>query len=109
AGGSSGGTRTGRYAGGPSSGMTDKEGFTVLTYKMGDKTADVVVKGDKVSVKSGDEWLTADELKDNSGGAGGGRGDPAQLLARRARQFKRPAAAAQELADRVKGWSKEGD
>ena len=95
------------------SGMTEKDGFTLLTYKMGENTTDVVRKGRKASVKSGDEWLTTDELKDNTdsagGGGPGGPGNRMQFLVRRALQFKMPAAAALELMDRVKTLSKDGD
>ena len=71
--GQAGGRQRGRFGGGGGApdGKTEKGGFTVLSYKTGETTTEVVVKGDKVAVKEGDEWKTADELKD-AGDAGGG-------------------------------------
>jgi len=60
-------------------------------------------------VKSGDEWLTADEGKESRARGEGGRGDRTQFLVRRAQQFKKPATTARELVDRVKALTKDGE
>ncbi len=103
------GRPAGRVGVGLPNGRTEKDGFTVLAYQVGDHTQEVVVKAGKVSIKSGDEWLTADELKENRDGSQGTRAGRAQLLVRRAQQFKKPATAARELIDRVKALTKDGD
>jgi len=103
-GGGQGGQR-GRFGGGAPDGKTEKDGFTVLIFKSGDNTTEVVIKGDKAAIKEGDEWKTAEELAD--GGDGGANRLRAML--RRAEQFKAPATEAQELIGRVKELKKEGD
>ena len=96
--------------GSPPSGKMEKGGFAVLTYKIGDNTTEAVRKGDKVAIKSEDEWKTAEELTEDTGGGGGGGGfNPQRFLARRVQQAKFPAAEAQELAGRVKELKKDGD
>lgn len=97
----------GGFGGGSSSGKTDKDGFAVLTYTMGETTSEAVLKGDKVAVKSGDEWKTAEELAaDNSDG---NARNPGRFLAQRAQRTKLPATEAQELAGKVKELKKDGD
>jgi hypothetical protein len=90
----------------PPSGKTEKDGYTVLTYTMGERTVEAVRKGEKVAVKSGEEWKSAEELSaDNGDGAPNRRG----FMARIVQQAKLPASDAQELAGRVKDLKKEGD
>jgi hypothetical protein len=96
----------GRGFGGPPSGKTEKDGYTLLTYTMGDRTTQAVRKGNKVALKSGEEWKSAEELAADSGdGAPRGRG----FMARMVQQAKLPASDAQELAGHVKDLKKEGD
>jgi hypothetical protein len=91
----------------PPSGKTEKDGFTVLTYSRGTNTpTEVVVKAGKVALKNGDEWSTAEEMAEDTGGEGGGF---ARGLARRAEQAKLPAAEAVELLGRAKDVKKDGD
>ena len=107
------GGRGGRGGGGgfnPPEGKTEKGGFTLLTYKMGETTTEAVRKGDKVAVKDGDEWKTSEELSEGADAtAQGGRGNRAQGLARRVQQAKLPTAEAQDLIGKVKGLKKDGD
>jgi hypothetical protein len=104
------GGRGGRFGGGFGGGMpdgqTEKGGFTVLSYRFGSNTTQAVLKGDKVALKSGDEWQTGEELADAGDDGGQNRG---RFMVRRVQQFKAPAAAAQELLGRVKELKKEGD
>jgi hypothetical protein len=85
----------------------------LLIYKMGDNTMEAVLLGNKVAVKDGDEWKTADELSeggDAAGGGGGGRGrGRGGFMVRRAQQFKAPAVEAQELIGRVSGLKRDAD
>src|SRR5262245_43177053 len=94
--------------GGPSSGMTEKDGFTFFTFTMGDTTTEAVRKGDKVAVKSEDEWKTSSELTAEGGGTGGGF-NRQRFLARRVEQTRLPAAEVEELIGRVKGLKKDAD
>src|SRR5688572_5464031 len=52
---------------GPASGKTEKNGFTALKWQGRESTTEVIKKGDKVAIKSGDEWQTASELEDGGG------------------------------------------
>ena len=102
--------RGGAGFGAPPSGKTEKDGFTVLTYKNGENTTEAILKGGKVALKSEDEWKTAEELADaGDAGGGGGGGNRSRFMARRVQSTKLPATEAQELAGRVTDWKKEGD
>jgi len=96
----------GRGFGAPPSGKTEKDGFTLLTYTMGERTIEAVRKGDKVAVKSGEEWKIAEELAADSGDGGFNR---QRVMARMVQQVKLPATDAQELVGRVKDLKKDGD
>jgi hypothetical protein len=95
--------------GAPPSGKTEKNGFTVLTFTGRSNTTEVVVKGTKVALKSGDEWSTAEELADASDGGDAGGFNPARFTARRAEQTKLPPAEATELLGRAKNVKKDGE
>ena len=99
--------RGGFGGGGSSSGKTDKDGFAVITYTMGENTSEAVLKGDKVAVKSGDEWKTGEELVADSGD--GNAPNRGRFLALRAQRTKLPATEAQELAGKVQELKKDGD
>lgn len=92
-------------------GRTEKDGFTVLSYRFGTNTpTEVIVKAGKTAVKSGDEWKTAEELADSGdSNEGNRRFNTGQFMARRAQTFKAPATSAQELVGQVTGLKKEGD
>jgi hypothetical protein len=96
----------GRGLGGPPSGKTEKDGYTLLTYTVGDRTTEAVRKGDKVALKTGEEWKSAEELAADSGDGAPNR---QRFLARAVQQAKLPASDAQELAGRVKDLKKDGD
>jgi len=96
----------GRGIGAPPSGKTEKDGYTLLTYTMGERTVEAVRKGDKVAVKTGEEWKSAEELASDTGdGTPNRRG----FMGRMVQQVKLPASDAQELVGRVKDLKKEGD
>ena len=96
----------GRRGFSPPSGKTEKNGLTVLTYTIGERTIEAVRKGDKVAVKSGDAWKTGEELASDSGD---GAPNPQRFMARGVQQAKLPATDAEELAGRVKDLKKDGD
>jgi hypothetical protein len=106
-GGGGGGFGRGGFA--PPSGKTEKDGFTVLSFAgRSNNTTEVVVKGEKVALKDGDEWKTAEELADNEGGEEN-RFNIGRMTARRAQTTKLPAAEATEMLGRVSELKKEGD
>src|SRR2546428_13328475 len=87
---------------GPSEGQTEKDGFTHLTLSFGDNTTHAVLKGDKAAVTNPEGgWQSLDDL-DNAEG-------PGRFLGRMIRNFKVPAAQAEELATATKELKKEGD
>lgn len=96
----------GRGFGAPPSGKTEKDGYTLLTYTMGDRTVEAVRKGDKVAVKSGDDWKSGEELAADSGDGGFNR---QRLMGRMVQQARLPASQAQELAGQLKDVKKDGD
>jgi hypothetical protein len=97
----------GGFGGGTSSGKIDKDGFALLSFTMGTNTSEAVLKGDKVAVKSGDEWKTGEELAADTGD--GNTPNRGRFLAQRAQRTKLPATDAQELAGKVKELKKDGD
>ena len=88
---------------GPTTGKTEKGGFTVVSQEVQDTTVVAVRKGDKAVVKTSAGWKTADELP-QPGGGGGGQ-DPAvraAMMGRRLLNAKAPADEAGGYADKVK-------
>jgi hypothetical protein len=96
----------GRGFGAPPSGKTEKDGYTMLTYTMGERTMEAARKGDKVALKSGEAWKSAEELAADTGDGGPNR---QRFMTRMVQQVKLPASDAQELAGQVKELKKEGD
>lgn len=90
--------------GGPTEGKTEKGGFTYLKMTRGDQTTEAVLKGEKVVVKTQDgAW---EEPPQPGAGGQGGRG---AFLGRMLRNFKAPAAQAEDLVKAAKEIKKEGD
>jgi hypothetical protein len=97
----------GNRFGGPTEGMTEKGGFTVLKMTRGDNEIMVVRKGEKGAVKTQDGWQSFEELQADQGGQGGqGRG---RFMGRMLRNFKAPAEEAADLASKSKDITKSGD
>lgn len=93
----------GRF-GGPTEGKTEKDGFTYLKMTRGDQTTEAIIKGEKVVVKTQDgAWQ---EPPQPGAGGQGGRG---AFLGRILRNFKAPAAQAEDLVKAAKEIKKEGD
>ena len=108
AGGGGGGGGGRGFGGGPTEGKT-ADGMTYLSVtRRDDAKTEVVLKGDKGAVKAQDEWQSLAELAEaaQGGGQGGGLG---RFMANQYRNFKAPAAQAQELIGQVKDIKKEGD
>lgn len=105
-----------RFRPGPSSGKTNKEGYSWLSTTMGDRTSESIIKGTKSVTKGEAGWQTPEErraAREAGGGGGGGgegrggRGGPGG--GRNLENFKTPAQQAEELVGKVKELKKEGD
>jgi hypothetical protein len=90
-GGGGGGGGGGNFRAGPTTGKIEKDGFALVTSSMGDNTVESAFKGAKGVVKIEGEWKGPDDLDDNQ-----------RMFANRLRNFKAPAAQAEELAGKVK-------
>ena len=109
-GGGGGGGGRGFGGGGPTEGKT-ADGLTYLSIERRDNAkTEVVLKGDKGAVKSQDNWQSLAELAEAAQGGGGGQGGGlGRFMANQYRNYKAPAALAQELVGHVKEIKKEGD
>jgi hypothetical protein len=99
------GGQGGRF-GGPTEGKAEKGGFTVITMTRGDNTIEVVRKGDKGAVKTQDGWQSFEELQQNAGQGGQGRG---RFMGAMLRNLRLPSEEATNLASKTKELKKDGD
>lgn len=91
-----------RFAPGPQEGKADKDGTAYVASTFGDNKTEAYIKGEKFAFTNRDgEWQNAADLENAEGGA--------RFRGRMYRNFKAPAAQAQELAAAVKELKKEGD
>ena len=112
-GGNGGGQRRGGGRGGfggPVSGKTEKDGYTMVTFGTGDNAMQGVTKGTKGAMQTQDGWQSIAELTaDNGGGGGGGGGNRGMFAARRLQNLKTPAAEVEALLGKVKELKKGED
>jgi len=80
---------------GPTEGQTEKDRFTYVTFSIGNNDIELAFKGDKAAIKREGEWQASDQLE----------GDSA-WIARRLKQFKAPAAEAEDLLEKVEDLKK---
>ena len=80
---------------GPTEGQTEKDGFTYVTFSIGNNDIELAFKGDKAAIKREGEWQSSDQLE----------GDSA-WIARRLKQFKAPAAEAEDLVEKLEDLKK---
>jgi hypothetical protein len=99
-----------QFTPGPSHGKTQKDGLVWLDMTFQDNTIEAFAKSGKGAVKTEDGWEKLD-LGANPGGGGGGGGgfDPARFMGMRMRNFKAPAAQAEEIVDKTKDLTKVAD
>jgi hypothetical protein len=99
-----------RWRPGPSSGKTNKEGFSWLSTTMGDRTTESIVKAGKSVTKGDSGWQTPEErraAREAGGGGGGGGGGEGRGGrggfggGRNLENFKTPAQQAEELVGQV--------
>jgi hypothetical protein len=97
----------GRGQMGPTTGMTEKGGFTCLvTKRSDDTTVESLLKGEKFAVKTQEGWKSGEELRAQAQGGGGGQGAGRAFLAARLRNFKAPAAEVEAMVEKVKELTK---
>ncbi len=82
---------------GPMEGKTEKDGYWQLKIEIGDVTAEVAFKGEKMVVNYNGDWLSAAEIGENNRNV------------QRLRAMKRPADEAETLAGKATAWKKESD
>jgi hypothetical protein len=87
---------------GPTDGKTEKDGFTHVTTRFGDNTAQTVLKGDKGAVTNQEgEWQSLAEVEQEEGFG--------RFRAMMARNLRTPAVQAADLAAAAKDLKKDGD
>jgi hypothetical protein len=96
----------------PSHGKTQKDGLTWQDFTRQDNTVETFLKDGKAAVKTEDGWQSVD-LKAAPGGGGGtgggGGGNPARFMGMRLRNFKAPAAEAEDIISKTKDLTKTGE
>jgi hypothetical protein len=88
---------------GPTEGKAEKDGNTCVSMTFGENTTVAIFKGEKGAVKTQDGWQSLSEL---TAEGQSGRGS---FLGRWVRNYKAPAAEAEDLAGKVKELKKDGD
>jgi hypothetical protein len=96
----------GGFGGGTAEGTAEKDGFTVVSMNVFNNSIEVVKKGDKGAVKLEEGWKSFAEAAE-----GGEQGQPnrGQFIAMMMRNYKTPAAIAQQLVSGAKEFKKSGD
>ena len=89
-----GGGGGGRFRPGPVEGKTEKGGATSLSITGGENTWEAVLKGDKAAIKADSGWKSMTEAADEEG--------PVRFASFMLRNYKTPAAQAEELASNTK-------
>jgi hypothetical protein len=95
-----------RFHPGPSHGKTQKDGLVWQDFKMQDNTVEAFAKGGKGAIKTEDGWQSLDDAAKDDGGGGF---NFKRFLAMRMRDFKAPAAQAEEIAGNTKDLTKTDD
>ncbi|MBM3824245.1 MAG: hypothetical protein FJ404_15380 [Verrucomicrobia bacterium] len=99
-GGGGGGGRGGRRGFGASEGKIAADGTASVTVPGREANTEAVIKGDKFAIKRAEGWQNAADLEANADqGGGGGRGRFGTMMFR---NFKAPAARAQDLLGQTK-------
>ena len=87
---------------GPTDGKTEKGGFTHVSMSFGERSTQIATSGEKAAITDQDgEWQLATEMEKAEG--------PGRFMAMLAKNFKRPAEEARDLAAAAKDLKKDGD
>lgn len=100
--GGGGGGGGGRGGFGSQEGKISSDGTAFITMPGRDNNTEAVIKGEKFAVKRGEGWQSASELAANAESGGGGGGGRGRFGAAMFRNFKAPAARAQDLIGHTK-------
>jgi hypothetical protein len=95
-----------QFSPGPSHGKTQKDGLVWQDFTMQDNTVEAFAKGGKGAIKTEDGWQSLDDAAKDDGGGGF---NFKRFLAMLMRNFKAPAAQAEEIAGKTKDLTKAGD
>jgi hypothetical protein len=82
---------------GPTDGKTEKDGYSLLKVEVGDVTAEIAFKGEKMVVNYNGDWISTAELGENNRNV------------QRLKAMKRPADEAETLAGKASALKKESD
>jgi hypothetical protein len=80
---------------GPTEGSTEKDGYTFVSFSVGNADVELAFKGEKGAIKREEEWKGTDELTGSDAWIG-----------KRLKAFKAPAAEADDLVDKVSEFKK---
>ena len=96
----------GGFGGGTTEGKSEKDGFVVLTLNAFNNTIEAVKKGDKGAIKLDEGWKSLEEAAE-----GGEQGQPnrGRFAAMMVRNYKAPAAVAQQLLAAAKEVKQSGE
>ena len=96
----------GGFGGGTAEGKAEKDGFTVVSLTLFNNDVQIVKKGEKGAVKLEDGWKSLAELAQD-----GQEGQPnrGRFIAIMMRNYRAPAAMAQDLVTKVKEVKQSGD
>jgi len=89
---------------GPLEGKADQSGLASLRQEFGERTIEVVLKGDKRALKTESGWRTLAELE-QAGADDPGRG---RMMARMIGRLQAPTDELLSLMDKVQSWKGEG-
>jgi hypothetical protein len=90
---------------GTTQGKQDKDGTIWLSMQFRDSTFEIIIKGDKIAVKTDDGWKSSGELMEGADDAGGPP-PPERFAAMIAQNFKAPVAQATENLDSLQNIQK---
>jgi hypothetical protein len=94
----------------PTHGKIQKDGLTWTEMTMREDTVEAFFKSGKGAVKTDDGWQALDlTAAPTPGGGGGGNRNPARFMGMRLRNFKAPAAQAEDIAGKTKDLTKADD
>src|SRR5437667_3117018 len=95
------GGRGGRFrpGPGPTEGQAAKDGTIHLAMTRGENTIEAYLKGDKGAFKANEGWKSLSEAGESDGG---GQPNPTMFMARMLKNYKAPAAEAEDLAGKAK-------
>ena len=93
------GGRGARFRPGPTEGQAGRDGAIHLSMTRGENTIEAYLKGDKGALKTDEGWKSLSEAAESDGG---GQPNPTMFMARMLRNYKAPAAEAEDLAGKAK-------